>query len=65
MKAENETAVTLKLGQKGTVCMYHGGRWPLSLYASQWERIIDFIKAGKVEAFIKANEDKVARKAKS
>lgn len=62
MKADNEATITIKLGQKGTVAVYHGGRWPVSLYASQWERLLPFFKTGKVEEFIKANEAKVSRK---
>lgn len=47
--------VSLKVGQSGTVCLYHGARYPLSLYRSQWERILPFIKSGKVEEFISSN----------
>lgn len=62
LKEAANAKLTVKLGQGGTVCLYHGGRFPVALYASQWERILPFIKAGHIEAFIKANADKVARK---
>jgi hypothetical protein len=52
--------LSLKVGQSGTVCLYHGARYPIALYASQWARIIPFLKSGEVEAFIEANRPLLA-----
>lgn len=56
LKAAQTTGkLTLKVGQSGTVCLYHGARYPIALYAEQWERIIPFIKSGKLDEFMTAN----------
>jgi len=60
LKADATARLTLKVGQSGTVCLYHGARYPIALYAEQWERIIPFVKAGKIEAFIAANRADLA-----
>lgn len=62
MKSEANAKITLKMGEKGTIALYHGGRFPVALYASQWERILPFLKSGAVEKFIAEHADKVARK---
>lgn len=62
MQTAAQAKVTLKVGEKGTVCLYHGARYPIALYAEQWERIIPFIKAGHLDKFIEANADKLTRR---
>ena len=52
----------IKLGSKGNVCVYGVGRYPVSLYASQWAVLIEKVKSGKLEAFIAANHDKLSFK---
>jgi len=54
-KSAPSRKITLKVGEKGTLCVYHGGRYPISLYRSQWERLLPFFKSGEVEAFIETN----------
>lgn len=62
-QAEKDAArITLKVGEKGTVCLYHGGRYPIALYAEQWERILPFLTSGAVEKFISANEATLSRR---
>ena len=41
----------------GALILYGLGRFPVTLYASQWERLIAFIP--EVKAFIDANRDKM------
>lgn len=53
--AAKNTKHTLKVGKSGTVCLYHGARYPIAKYASEWEHLIPFIKSGAVERFIEAN----------
>lgn len=62
LAAQATAKLTLKVGQSGTVCLYHGARYPIALYAEQWERLIPFIKSGQVEAFIAANSALLSRK---
>lgn len=54
--------ITLKIGEKGTVCLYHGSRYPIALYAEQWERLLPFLRSDALPTFISANSDKLARR---
>jgi hypothetical protein len=69
LKAENEALkaakgaprkMTIKVGEKGGLCVYGLGRFPVSLYRGQWERLIAFIP--EVSDFIAANADKLTVK---
>lgn len=46
--------ITLKVSEKGGLSLYGLGRFPVTLYRSQWERL--FAARTEIEAFIKANE---------
>lgn len=59
-KADMARKITLKVGEKGTVCLYHGGRYPVTLYRAQWERVLPFLKSGAIERFIEANASLLA-----
>lgn len=65
-KAKAEAAnqprkITFKVGEKGGVSLYGLNRqFPVTLYRSQWERLIDAVPA--LQAFIVANVDKLATK---
>lgn len=54
--------LTLKVSEKGALCVYGLGRWPVTLYASQWERLLD--AADDIRAFAKANAAKLTTKPK-
>ena len=41
-------------GSTGAIAMYGLGRFPVTLYRSQWERLLD--EADAIRAFIKTNE---------
>lgn len=68
LKAENErlkankasTGSSIKIGVKGTICVYGLGRFPVALYASQWKTLL--AKAPEIEAFITDNEALLAKK---
>lgn len=67
LKAENEALkktktakVTVKLGDKGNICVYGLQRFPFAFYAAQLEWILDNEKM--LREFIKANADKLSRK---
>ena len=63
MQADSQRKVTLKVtakkpdgsGSDGAIAMYGLGRFPVTLYRSQWERVIEAVKSGQVERFIEAN----------
>jgi hypothetical protein len=50
----------LKITAKGGLSVYGLGRFPVTLYRSQWEKLIGLIP--EVRAFIDANADKLATK---
>jgi hypothetical protein len=62
MKADAATPqrLTIKRSEKGAVCVYGLGRFPVTLYASQWERLLT--DADRIRAFITANRATLATK---
>jgi len=57
-------SLTAKVSAKGAVSLYGLGRFPVTLYRSQWERLF---KEGQpvVEEVIKTSSDQLAEKPKS
>ena len=68
LRAENETlkagrtrgAVSLKVSEKGAVSLYGLGRFPVTLYKEQWERLLG--EGDQIRAFIAENDSKLKRK---
>jgi hypothetical protein len=70
LRAENEalrnampkakTDGGFKVTDKGAISFYHGSRFPVTLYLSQWERLIGSID--HLKGFIEANREKLAVK---
>jgi len=60
LKVEKKKALGLKVSQKGGVSLYGLGRWPVTLYAGQWELLLE--KKEEITAFITANESDLVRK---
>ncbi len=59
--ANKPRKLSLKVGAKGGVSLYGvNARFPVSLYAQQWERVL--AHAPKILAFIVANESELSRK---
>lgn len=54
-------ALTIKVSEKGGLCVYGlNSRFPVTLYANQWERLLDHAPA--IREAIKANSSKLSRK---
>lgn len=53
--------LTLKVSEKGAVSLYGMGRFPVTLYGSQWERLLD--NAIAIREFLKDNETLLSVKA--
>jgi hypothetical protein len=68
LRAENESlkagrakgAVSLKVSEKGAVSLYGLGRFPVTLYKEQWERLLG--QADQIRGFIAENESKLKTK---
>ena len=54
--------ITFKVGEKGGVCVYGLGRFPTSLYAQQWLRIIDPAVIADLKQFIVDHAGELATK---
>lgn len=52
----------LKVSQKGAISVYGLQRMPVTLYAGQWERIIELVEKGVFADFIAQNESALTRK---
>ncbi len=70
LRAENEAlkqrgakATGLKVSEKGGVSVYGLGRFPVTLYKEQWEKLLGM--ADDIRAFIKENEAKLKVKEKA
>ncbi len=60
LKAAAQSAIKLKVSEKGGVSLYGLGRFPITAYAAQWERILDM--ADTIRAFIADHEGELSRK---
>lgn len=68
LRAENETlktirragGVTFRISEKGAVSVYGLGRFPVTLYQEQWDRLL--AAADELRAFIECNRAKLKRK---
>lgn len=43
MAKANRAKLTMKVSEKGALSIYGFGQWPVTLYASQWRRLIESI----------------------
>jgi len=67
LKQENERlknrqtrGLSLKVSEKGGVSVYGLGRFPVTLYKEQWQRLLEM--ADDIRTFIKENETKLKAK---
>lgn len=60
LKAARNGKLTLKVSKAGAVSIYGMGRWPVTLYRGQMERLLD--SAEQIRAFIEANADQLSVK---
>lgn len=60
-KAKSQPSGGLKISEKGALSVYGLGRFPVTLYKSQWITLLG--KAKEIAEFVKANESKLKDKA--
>ena len=68
LKAENEAlkkpaargTISFKVSEKGAVSVYGLGRFPVTLYKEQWERLLD--RDADIRTFIADNASKLKLK---
>ena len=70
VRAENQalkdlarnTSVSMKVSEKGAVSVYGLGRFPVTLYKEQWQKLLSM--SDDIKAFISENEDRLKAKEK-
>jgi molybdenum cofactor biosynthesis enzyme len=62
LKQTVKNQVRMKVSAKGGISIYGLQRMPVTLYAGQWERIIDMCKSGDLGTFISDNEAILTKK---
>ncbi len=55
-----KTTLTLKVSERGAVSLYGMGRFPVTLYAQQWERVLD--AADQIRQFVADNKARLSVK---
>jgi hypothetical protein len=67
LRAENENLkkpargqLSLRVSEKGAVSVYGMGRFPVTLYREQWEKLLGM--ADQIREFIQENDDKLKKK---
>ena len=60
LKRSTSRGLSLKVSAKGALSVYGLGRFPVTLYKEQWNRLLDM--ADDIKAFIKANDQELRGK---
>lgn len=70
LKAENEAlktkkpartgALTMKVSEKGALSVYGMGRFPVTLYKEQWQKLLEI--APEIKKFISENDSRLKTK---
>lgn len=61
MRRQSQSKLVCKVSDKGAVCVYGLGKWPVTLYRGQWERLL--AHADAIREFIKLNAASLSEKA--
>src|ERR1700740_3627753 len=57
LKQKRNSAVSMKVSEKGAVSVYGLGRFPVTLYQEQWQKLLAL--AEEIKAFIEENRSKL------
>lgn len=56
LKTRAQSRITYKVSEKGALSVYGMGRWPVTLYKEQWQRLFAPESVEAITAFIKEND---------
>jgi hypothetical protein len=59
-KAPGKGGVTLKVSEKGALSVYGLGRFPVTLYREQWDRLLQH--TDEIRQFIQENDSRLKKK---
>jgi len=62
LKAKKPQKLVFKVGDKGALSVYHGSRFPTTLYKSQWEFLLKDENVAAIKQALKDNADKLKSK---
>jgi hypothetical protein len=57
LKQKRNTSVSMKVSEKGAVSVYGLGRFPVTLYQEQWQKLLAL--ADEIKTFIEENRSKL------
>jgi hypothetical protein len=57
LKQKRNSAVSMKVSEKGAVSVYGLGRFPVTLYQEQWTKLLSL--ADDIKTFIEENKSKL------
>ena len=57
LKKKRNTSVSMKVSEKGAVSVYGLGRFPVTLYQEQWQKLL--AEADGLRAFIDENKERL------
>ncbi len=60
LKGQRSRGITLKVSEKGALSVYGLGRFPVTLYKEQWQRLLEV--ADDIRAFLKENDAQLKTK---
>ena len=60
LKKTSSRGLSLKVSEKGALSVYCLGRFPVTLYKEQWNKLLDM--ADDIRAFLKANDAQLKTK---
>ena len=60
-EAAEKRGITFKVSEKGAVSVYGLGRFPVTLYQEQWEKLLN--EADNIRGFIAENKSRLKTKA--
>jgi len=60
LKAGRRGGLTFRISEKGAVSVYGLGRFPVTLYQEQWDKLLSAVD--DLRAFIDANRDRLKKK---
>ena len=60
LQSQPQRKLSMKVSDKGALSVYGLGRFPVTLYATQWDRLLS--AADDIRAFAKANASLLATK---
>jgi hypothetical protein len=60
LKTGRRGGITFRISEKGAVSVYGLGRFPVTLYQEQWDKLLGAVD--DLRAFIDANRDRLKKK---